>query len=515
MILKQILFRVRLPPPESLCLSCRLRLSKASIRFSRHPFTTSTYGLSRASQSSRKVKRTSFRREYFSANGIINLPPVEAASPIKCHVQSKDTPTSLHSELVFKPPDPGTRALNTNPVFPKSLPRPPDSSPIPNPVQIPPDASSRLTTFSTQQRTPLRRLLPLYLSLSKPRLTFLILLTTTSAYSLYPVPPLLHPLATASPSLSTLTLLFLTTGTALCCASANTLNMLFEPTHDAKMQRTRNRPLVRGLISKKGAVIFAILTSIGGIAGLYYGVNPTVSFLGASNIVLYAFVYTPLKRLSVLNTWVGAVVGGIPPLMGWAAAAGQVSTASAPNEAEWKQLLFSEGSTGGWCLAALLFAWQFPHFNALSWSIRHEYAAAGYRMLASINPAMNARVALRYSLLFFPICGGLTYCGVTDRGFLATSSVVNAWLVREAYRFWKLQGEKGTAKRLFWAGVWQLPVVMVLAMGHKKGLWDGVLERVFGRVEEYDADDEMEKRRIRKPVGALQPARSVRQGTSS
>ena len=291
--------------------------------------------------------------------------------------------------------------------------------------------------------------------------------------------------------------------------------MLFEPAHDAKMQRTRNRPLVRGLISKKGAVIFAIVTSVGGIACLYYGVNPTVSFLGASNIVLYAFAYTPLKRLSVLNTWVGALVGGIPPLMGWAAAAGQVSTASTPEQVEWKQLLFGEGSMGGWCLAALLFAWQFPHFNALSWSIRHEYAAAGYRMLASINPAMNARVALRYSLLFFPICAGLTYCGVTDRGFLITSSVVNVWLVREAYRFWKLQGEKGTAKRLFWAGVWQLPVVMVLAMGHKKGLWDGVLEKVFGQVDEDDAGDEMERRGARRPVGKLQPAPPVPQRVSS
>ena len=252
--------------------------------------------------------------------------------------------------------------------------------------------------------------------------------------------------------------------------------------------------------------------------GLYYGVNPTVSFLGASNIVLYAFIYTPMKRLSVLNTWVGALVGGIPPLMGWAAAAGQVSTASAPNEAEWKQLLFSEHSLGGWCLAALLFAWQFPHFNALSWSIRHEYAAAGYRMLASINPARNARVALRYSLLVFPICAALTYCGVTDRGFLVSSSVVNAWLVREAYRFWKLQGEKGSAKRLFWAGVWQLPVVMVLAMGNKKGLGDGVWEGVFGPVAEgrEDEDEGRERRKVvRRPMGALHatPAVSPRVGS--
>lgn len=95
-------------------------------------------------------------------------------------------------------------------------------------------------------------------------------------------------------------------------------------------------------------------------------------------------------------------------------------------------------------------------------------------MLAWVNPAMNARVALRYSLLFFPICAGLWWVGITDQGFLVTSSVVNAWVVREAWRFWKWEGHRGTARGLFWAGVWHLPVVMVLAMAHKKGLWDGV-----------------------------------------
>lgn len=518
----QSIFRLRLLHSGSLCLQCRIRLSKPLTRHSERSFTISAANQLPISPSSRKIQKTAFRREYFSANGLEHVAELEEATTLTNDSHSRHPPPLIHTKTPLNCPNPGARGFtnSTQSVSPQSSVRPIDSSQPPDFTQIPPDASSRLTTLATQQRTPIRRLLPLYLSLSKPRLTFLILLTTTSAYSLYPVPPLLQALTTASPSLSTLTLLYLTTGTALCCASANTLNMLFEPAHDAKMQRTRNRPLVRGLISKKGAVIFAILTSIGGIAGLYYGVNPTVSFLGASNIVLYAFVYTPLKRISVLNTWVGALVGGIPPLMGWAAAAGQVSTASAPDEAEWKQLLLSDESLGGWCLAALLFAWQFPHFNALSWSIRHEYAAAGYRMLASSNPAMNARVAFRYSLMFFPICAGLTYCGVTDRGFLVTSSVVNAWLVREAYRFWKLQGEKGTAKRLFWAGVWQLPVVMVLAMGHKKGLWDGVLERVFGRAndeedEHREREGEKERGRVRRPVGTLQPASTAPHATSS
>jgi protoheme IX farnesyltransferase len=261
--------------------------------------------------------------------------------------------------------------------------------------------------------------------------------------------------------------------------------MLLEPEHDAKMSRTRNRPLVRKLISKRGALVFAILTGASGVAALYYGVNPTVSFLGALNIALYAGIYTPLKRVSVLNTWVGAIVGGIPPLMGWAAAAGQSSTGGG-----WQELLFGNGSAGGWLLAGLLFAWQFPHFNALSWTIRDEYRLAGYRMLAWTNPRRNGRVALRYSLLFFPICVGLWGVGVVDPSFLVTSTLANAWLTREAWRFWRLEGHKGSARGLFWASVWHLPILMVFAMLQKK---DGGLTLVWrwltGRGELEVEDD--------------------------
>ncbi|KAF2254995.1 protoheme IX farnesyltransferase mitochondrial precursor [Trematosphaeria pertusa] len=349
---------------------------------------------------------------------------------------------------------------------------------------IAPDASSKLATISSSlpQRS-LRRILTTYLSLSKPRLSFLVVLTATAAYSLYPVPGLLAPAATATPSLSTLTLLFLTTGTALCSSSANALNMLMEPNHDAKMSRTRNRPLVRKLISPRGALIFAIVCGAVGTGALYYGVNPTTAFLGASNIVLYAGVYTPLKRMSVLNTWIGAIVGGIPPLMGWTAAAGQCA-----HEGTWQELVFGEGTAGGWLCAALLFAWQFPHFNSLSWSIREEYKNAGYRMLAWVNPAQNGRVALRYALLMFPVCIGLSYCGVTDWSFVATSSAINGWMAWRAYQFWRAQGQKGSARGLFWASVWHLPIVMVLAMAQKKGLGERVWRSIFGYPADYDDD---------------------------
>ena len=244
-----------------------------------------------------------------------------------------------------------------------------------------------------------------------------------------------------------------------------------EPAYDAKMSRTRSRPLVRGLLSSRVAFLFALGAGISSIALLNYGVNPTTAFLGAANIVIYAGIYTPLKRLSVLNTWVGAVVGGIPPLMGWAAAAGQATSFA---DANWQDLLFSADGTsaGGWLLAALLFAWQFPHFWALAYPIRSEYAAAGYRMLVSSNVRKTARISLRYSLLMFPICIGLSSVKVTNWAFVPASSIVNAWLVRESWRYLKYEGAKGSARGLFWASVWHLPVMLVLAMIMKQGLWE-------------------------------------------
>ncbi|KAF1827304.1 protoheme IX farnesyltransferase, partial [Dissoconium aciculare CBS 342.82] len=371
--------------------------------------------------------------------------------------------------------------------------------------QLPPDASSTLSQdAAAAPAKSFRRVFSSYLALTKPRLAFLIVLTTTASYSIYPVPALLSTTVTSAPSLSTLTLLFLTTGTFLAIASANTLNMLFEPQHDAKMSRTRNRPLVRGLVSSRAALIFAAATGAAGTVLLWYGVNPTTALLGATNIALYAFAYTPLKRIHPVNTWVGAIVGAIPPLMGWCAAGSQYVT-SVPQAnssdggflsslvAESSELLFTPAATGGWLLAALLFAWQFPHFFALSHAVRHEYAGAGYRMLTSTNIPMAARVSLRYSIAMFPICAALSWTGVTDPAFAMLSAGANGWMAKEAWRFWRLNGEKGSARALFWASVWQLPIVLVLAMVLKKGLLGRVWSGIFGEEdilpEEWDDEE--------------------------
>lgn len=316
-----------------------------------------------------------------------------------------------------------------------------------------------------------------YIALTKPRLTALIVLSTMTSYALAPCEASLSPL------------LFLTLGTTLTSGAANAINMGREHVFDGLMTRTQSRPVVRGLITPNDAFTFAGVTGSLGVAALYFGVNPTVAVLGAANIALYSGLYTTLKRKSILNTWVGALVGTVPPLMGWAASS-------------------SLADPGAWCLAALLYAWQFPHFNALSHNIREEYRRAGYVMTAWTNPALNSRVALRHAIAMFPICVGLSYFGVTDWVFAFDSSIVNGWLTYVAYKFWAEQRNQkqiathtgkelvkssspysqgssssssssarsnGFARSLFWGSVIHLPAILVLAMIHKKGQWDWLL----------------------------------------
>ncbi|KAK0630456.1 UbiA prenyltransferase family-domain-containing protein [Bombardia bombarda] len=341
-------------------------------------------------------------------------------------------------------------------------------------THLPPDASSVLASVAARHPADsLRRKLSALLSLSKPRLTVLVVLSAMVPYAMYPVPAFLSSSALADaalPSLSPLTLLFLTTGTTLCSAAANALNMLYEPDTDSKMSRTRSRPLVRKLLTTRAAVLFAAGCGVVGTAGLFFGVNPTVAFLGAANIALYAGAYTPLKRISAVNT--------------------------ATADGGWRELLFANdgSSAGGWLFAALLFAWQFSHFMPLSWGIREEYKAAGLRMLCWVNPARNRRVALRYSVVFVPLCVALCAVGVTEWSFAVTSLPVNVWLVREAVKFWRLEGHSGSARGLFWASVWHLPVVMVLALAQKKGMWSRVWRSVAGQplLDDEEEDGEWE-----------------------
>jgi protoheme IX farnesyltransferase len=476
MSLRPALPRLSAPRDAStICLRCWRRLARAPVAV-RTPF--SSIPSHRQGAIAAGKRQSPLRKDYFWANSLLK----DGSSGSRRELQSSIAAIRQGSERTAKEEGAAAEEVLPHRRRKQAKEQAVEDTEAAYPIAL--DASSRLATISSSlpQRS-LKRILTTYLSLSKPRLSFLVVLTATAAYSLYPVPELLAPIATSTSSLSTLTLFFLTSSTALCSASANAFNMLMEPQYDAQMSRTRNRPLVRKLISTRGATVFAIACGVVGTGALYYGVNPTTAFLGAANIALYAGVYTPMKRMSVLNTWVGAVVGGIPPLMGWTAAASQYA-----HDGTWQELLFGEDSAGGWLCAGLLFAWQFPHFNALSWSIRDEYKNAGYRMLAWVNPAQNGRVALRYAVLMFPVCIGLSYCGVTDWSFVATSSAINGWMALKAWNFYKAEGQKGTARGLFWASVWHLPIVMVLAMAQKKGLGERLYRSVFG-YSEIDEED--------------------------
>ncbi|KAJ1565816.1 Protoheme IX farnesyltransferase, mitochondrial, partial [Cladochytrium tenue] len=153
----------------------------------------------------------------------------------------------------------------------------------------------------------------LYLDLAKARLAALVLLTTMAGY------------AAAPGAAGVVPLLWTTLGTGLCVASANAFNQWLEAPYDAQMARTRGRPLVRHAVTAPHAFLAAAVAGVAGVGVLAACVNAPAAVLGAANIALYAAAYTPLKRASVLNTWAGAVVGAVPPLLGWAARAGSLA----------------------------------------------------------------------------------------------------------------------------------------------------------------------------------------------
>lgn len=204
-----------------------------------------------------------------------------------------------------------------------------------------------------------------YMALSKIRLTGLVVTTALAGYLVAP--------GAFDPAM----LMCTVTGTALVSCAANALNQFLEVPYDSQMNRTKNRVLVRGYLSPLHAVVFAGTTAILGLSLLSTGVNSLTAALGAANLVLYAGCYTPLKRCSIANTWLGSVVGAIPPMMGWAACTGSLEL-------------------GAWVLGAMLYSWQFPHFNALSWNLRPDYSRAGYRMMSVTHPRLCRVTALRH-----------------------------------------------------------------------------------------------------------------------
>ncbi|XP_041830471.1 protoheme IX farnesyltransferase, mitochondrial [Melanotaenia boesemani] len=276
----------------------------------------------------------------------------------------------------------------------------------------------------------------IYARLAKIKLTALVVTTAAAGFAMAPVP--------FDPILFFVSCL----GTGLASCTANSINQYFEVPFDSNMNRTKNRPLVRGQISPLHAVSFALACGIPGVALLTLAVNPLTGFLGFLNIFLYTCCYTPLKRLSITNTWVGAVVGAIPPVMGWTAATGCLDP-------------------GALLLGGFLYSWQFPHFNALSWNLREDYSRGGYRMMSVTHPAMCKRVALRHSLGLIGLSTLAPVLDVTTWTFPIISLPINLYISYLAIRFYR-KGDRNNARKLFFCSLWHLPMLLLLALTCKK-----------------------------------------------
>jgi heme o synthase len=214
-----------------------------------------------------------------------------------------------------------------------------------------------------------------YIALTKPRITWLILMSTGVGYFFG-----------AKAGWHFLTLLHTIIGTGLIASGTAALNQWYEREADAKMKRTQSRPLPSGRLDAGKALLFAILISAAGFVELWMGANALAALLGLFTLLCYLFVYTPLKQRSPHSTTIGSIPGAMPPLIGFAAASGTLT---------WD----------AWVLFAILFLWQFPHFYAIAWMYREDYARAGIRMLPVVEPdgKSTARRIVLYSLALIPI----------------------------------------------------------------------------------------------------------------
>ncbi|MGH8047530.1 MAG: heme o synthase [Chthoniobacterales bacterium] len=269
--------------------------------------------------------------------------------------------------------------------------------------------------------------------LVKARLSLLVLATTLVGFLL----------GQGSEPLEWAVLLATLLGTALSACGAAALNQWWERDVDALMRRTRSRPLPAGRMHPKDALIFGILLSVLGVAGLAV-VNLFSAVLAFATIVVYVLVYTPLKRISAINTLVGAIPGALPPLIGWIAATG-------------------EASTPGWVLFAILWFWQMPHFLAIAWMYRDEYASAGFIFLTGRD---NAGAATARQVVLYTLCLVLAslvpaFIGLNSPWYFAGALAFGAAFFVPALRF-ALTRSRESARVLFFASIIYLPLLLTL-----------------------------------------------------
>ncbi len=303
------------------------------------------------------------------------------------------------------------------------------SAPTETPIE-PLDA----TVLSDPRGTPTPRaksVLGIWAELVKVRLNALVLVTTAVGFALAELGPI------------DWTKLFWTcAGTALAAASASLFNQLFERRRDGFMLRTRGRPLPAKQVRPVVVFVAAIVTGYAGAAllGVMVGLLPAA--LAAFNILLYAILYTPLKPRTTFNTLIGAVCGAIPPAIGWTAVTGSMDP-------------------GAWLLAGLLFVWQIPHFLALAWMYREDYARGGHAMLPVRDPQgeITAQVMVLTTLPLIPLALSATALGLAGVWSAGVSLIAGLAFSALTLEFFRARDDR-SARRVFLGSITYLPVVL-------------------------------------------------------
>ena len=280
-----------------------------------------------------------------------------------------------------------------------------------------------------------------YLELTKPRITVLILICTAVGY-----------LFGCRNSLRVVMLFHVLLGTALMASGTSALNQWYEVDSDARMRRTRERPLPAGRLKRRHGLLFGVLLSAAGFAELWLGTNLLAALLGLFTLLSYLLVYTPLKRRSTLCTTVGALPGAMPPLIGFAAASGVLDARAL-------------------ALFLILFVWQFPHFYAIAWMYREDYARGGIRMLPVIEPdgQSTAERIVACSMLLIPISLFPCLLGMTGPFYATAAVVAGLGFVSFGVRL-KRERTVARARRVLFGSVLYLPLLLAVMVIDRRGI---------------------------------------------
>jgi protoheme IX farnesyltransferase len=272
-----------------------------------------------------------------------------------------------------------------------------------------------------------------FADLFKARLTFMVLISTSVGFYVG-----------FRGHADWLLMLHTVLGTALVACGGAALNQLVERDYDAKMRRTQDRPLPSGRLQPQTVLVVGWSAAIAGLVYLGLAVNLITCSIGAATFVCYVFIYTPLKRVTWLNTVVGAIPGALPPLMGWTAARGELGAE-------------------GWALFAIQAFWQMPHFMAIAWIYREEYAKAGFQMLPVIDPEgqRTGRQAVAYTLGLLPISLCPFLFRMTGAVYLAGALILGLAFLWSAIQFSR-HLTIPRARQLFYVSILYLPLLLAL-----------------------------------------------------